>query len=223
MTAQKIPLILYSGGLDSTALVHERIDKTDVDLLTIVSEGVNRKNHRLAEEKARENYKEAVAFWKNEGSVKHGIRSHKVVKIPYAFVLHEFAQLPIWFTTAFMHVDKTRHSCVEMAYVTGDQFSYHAKDVQKAWDLLWTACNPRSEPVPLKFPFLQQLWGKEKIIENWGTEYSGFFWYCENPIKAPDKFHVCGKCPSCGRMSFSSIHEEALKQTKQYLTSLEKE
>lgn len=212
----KVPLILYSGGVDSTHLVLERLKQSEVDLLVITSIGINRDSHRQAEAQARQRFYKAASDWYKNSAIENKIRKVINVELPYGFAHHEFSQPPIWITTAFNYADRHLHSSVEMAYVTGDQFAYFAKDTQRAWEMLWQAFNPGINPVvPLKFPFLEQAKDKEWIMQNWDEFHYSLVWYCENPLTVDGtEFYVCDHCPSCKRMRFSDLHKNAAAKGK---------
>ena len=165
--SNKVPLILYSGGIDSTQLVVERLKQSEVDLLVITSVWINRELHRQAELKARQRFYKAASGWYEEKAIPNEIRTIINVELPYGFSHHQFSQPTIWITTAFNYLDRHKHSSVEMAYVTGDQFAYFAKDVQKAWEMLWQAFNPGADLIPLKFPYLERVLCKEDVMKGW--------------------------------------------------------
>lgn len=183
---KKPPLILFSGGLDSTYLLWQRLQTTNVEVLYI--RGPQGEDKTEMEDKARERIREWLC---TKGKTPYSILKTYDVEMPHGDQSQDntFSQLLPWFYAALNKSTGYRHSCVEMAYVMGDQISYFLNDIARAWDTLAWAI--KGAPVELKFPLIMKH--KHAMIKEMPTELYNLIWYCE----LPENKEACGKCPAC--------------------------
>ena len=224
---KKVPLVLYSGGLDSYCLAMELLAVGDIDTLTIVSDCINRPRQREAEATARANFFDWVAGWDEECNYKGRVKEKNYAVIPtftdtpgynsHPYLAQQaFGQAASWLSQVLLFVNPYKHTSVEIAYVTGDEIAYYANRLQNAWADLYSALNPHRPLVPLNFRFLENNDTKENLEKRHISEYDYYncIWYCENPEPIDGLFYVCNRCPSCKRMAFSEHHQTRVLKHK---------
>lgn len=198
----KIPLILFSGGLDSTFMADEffRVSKMNVDTLTVLLKNNDSKN--AAETAARE---KIYKYWETNYQTKKGgfgvfvLNKHvHVDEVPSHAT--GFKQMLPWLVAAFSFSCPERHSEVCIGYVSGDQASSSIPHLETAWLALWKAIRPFSTPVPLSFPL--KLIDKTTILEKIDPALAALTWTCELPVKTKTGYKKCNKCTPCVRQKF---------------------
>lgn len=182
-----VPLILFSGGLDSTYLVSQRLTEGPVDIL-YVNGGQSQDKIRL-ELEARDKLIEKMNSY-----YPHKIQGQYEVLDPV--YLHngehkKWIQPNAWMQGAF-RVITNRHSKLEVAYVSDDgaNFGFHLPKIRDQWNAT-LAVGYANEPIPLEFPTLHLT--KLDILENIDKRLLNDIWVCEIP--KGDK--PCGCCSPC--------------------------
>lgn len=204
----KVPLVLFSGGLDSTFLVYKLLQESDVDLLTIDSNCLPGTIYE-AEKQVREDIINYFAEHKDCRPYRGVVRNVLRFTINTGGSLNNegprFAQPKYWLFGAVDVASGHKHSSVNIAYVSGDQIGPHIQRIAKAWKHLWSFSR-NSDLIPLKFPLLYTS-KRDIVLSIKGSEDEkllDLIWYCERPIPLQDsqdkKFEPCGKCQSCCRM-----------------------
>jgi 7-cyano-7-deazaguanine synthase in queuosine biosynthesis len=191
----QVPLILFSGGLDSTYLLNFRLKHAPADTL-YVSGG----QHPLkieAETKASAKILKLI-----EADQPYKVRNRLTLdSLSFAGApATGFTQAPAWLFAALYHADPEVHNAVDIAYVMGDEITGCIHQLERAWEALWSV-GKQGPLVPLQFPlkmhrkaqFLQEL--PQKILDE--------VWVCEVPTKPGKTIKACGQCAACVR----SFHE----------------
>ena len=194
---KKVPLILWSGGLDSTYLLWDRLSNGYiVDVLYVALSNNDSNNKR--EEKARNKLRKILD--KADYSAK--IRMEKYHYIPE--IKNNTLQLPqplLWNEGMVLNYNKDIHTCVEIGYVKGDDF-WHFRDKISEYQKLMFKVHHEVD-VSIDYPL--EWISKATIIDRMSEDETGKqlldnIRYCEDgESKDP-----CGQCPSCIK------HEEAL-------------
>lgn len=195
----RIPLLLYSGGMDSTLMLAlETHDGKKVDTLYVDgSQAVDKIQMEFraragAMQALEEHYKKPVVRFSYE---------HRVIR-PVNTNHQGFSQLLPWFTAAMDYADPQRHSAVLMGYVAGDQMVSQLHHIEAAWNALFMAISQTI--VPIKFPL--KFATKREIYESLTNHYpmlKDHYWYCENPAfklvdgHATTSLVPCQRCASC--------------------------
>lgn len=192
---EKYPLIVWSGGLDSTALVLDAISNKERFHALYVDLENNKIKSKL-EKKAREDIIQVVG-------AEHFVSDITVYQ-PNVISYSGNKQAPIWLAGIVCAIDPETVSEVRMGYVEYDQFWHIKTEFVNAYNSMFRLCFPENNDViPLKFPLEWET--KEGIIKKY---YSGEFdkllsliWVCEWPKnkKAPHK--PCNKCHPCARFN----------------------
>lgn len=202
---QKRPLILFSGGLDSTYLVLSQLAVSSVDLLIVKSNRLYDVQER-AEEKARNAIIKQIRQETENGRLKHGIVNVHTVTMnfehshPPSFG-DKFAQIRFWLLAALETINPDIHSHLYLGYVSGDQITPHISGLKKIWKHLYSVS--KIGKVKISFPLLYM--SKQDLIDRMQTSgnlgYLDLVWYCERPIEKPKRrTKPCGTCMSCKRM-----------------------
>lgn len=195
------PLVLFSGGLDSTFLLWDLMvnQKTDVDI--IYAEGHQADLKTLKEKEQRK----LIIARLQELSGRMVIGRYEVPHIvpneagraagysTVASIGH--IQSLAWFLSAFYTVIPEIHSTVQIAYVMGDTIIGQLYYMQQAWNNLRKfSCKGETN---LIFP-LQDIC-KAHILNNLPAELIELCWVCETPLLKDGEIVACNKCTPCRR------------------------
>lgn len=191
--SNKRPLILWSGGLDSSWLVYQELLKGDVDYISI-NAGQDG-NKRRAEFRAREAMKAWFATQKL-GSLRE--LSYPEFELNMTATKHlTWSQTIPWLVAAVQVVDVERHSKVMMGYVLGDEVISVLDQFQLAWDGMQGVC--KHSKVPLEFPLT--MISKFRILSQIPRGLYQHVWYCELPIREDvddfPQYTPCNACIAC--------------------------
>jgi len=196
-TVEKRPLVLWSGGFDSTALVISLLHDGDIDVLYVSLD--NNSAPQKYEKKAIKKLKRIIVNAKLKGSI---INEHA---FGYGYIDvrdNMYSQPALWVHAAAFVADSEIHSTVEIAYIKHDDAWHFKTEIQDAYAAL-TKLICFGITVPLSFPFewrtkaslledLQDVSQCDKILKA--------VRYCEGREAAP-----CGECASCKR-HISELH-----------------
>lgn len=187
-----VPLVLLSGGLDSTFLAFKLLKETDIDILYV--EGRQDPNKAKAEKRALETI---IPTLKANSDFKI-VNCFIAKNVDLGFIRMQFAQPTYWLFSALHAYNDKIHSKVCMAYINGDGISSSLPYLKKAWDNL--AAVVKFKAVPLEFTL--ELYTKLDILNLLPKEYIDNSWSCELPvvddvIQNVPQFEPCGKCPAC--------------------------
>lgn len=189
----KRPLILFSGGWESTILV-KRAFETDegCDILTIDHSF----NLPSAENEADARQAIMDKLVKDHGCCK--IYDHQTIRDHYdtdKFPRNTtFGQLYGLIHYLFCSVDPARHSSAQIGYcLTDDTATLHYKLIE-LWAMMFAVYRFGQELVPLDLPLLRVP--KYLVREELG-DYEELTWSCNFPIYKDGNAEQCGKCVSC--------------------------
>lgn len=208
MRSDKRPLIFFSGGLDSTALLYERLKTTNVDVAY-----ANGNQHPIKAHVERECRRKIITAIEAESS----FRVIERLDIPAIGRTDRYAlesmsgtmgiigfrgpQQMAWFLAALWAVNLEEHSCVEIGIVMGDSSAHVSSDFSQAWCHLIRVCKADAfdlgDRIPrLCFPLLNRT--KKEIYQSLPSEIRDLTWTCESPRwitgKGPE---ACGQCAPC--------------------------
>lgn len=193
----KRPLLLVSGGLDSTYMLQEALLQSHVDVLYVEAGQCVKKVQ--AEKLAR-----AAIFGKLiertevlPEDQRYHIRNYleyKAVSFVDAPALVA-SQSPVWLIAALYHFDPSIHSEVRIAYVMGDDALIYRHEMQKAWENLCLLT--KGVAIPMVFPLMG--WRKEHILQRVMPYLLEFVWVCELPQWKGNTIVACHRCRPCKR------------------------
>lgn len=215
-----IPLVLFSGGLDSTYLVSKLLQDGPVDVLY-----VNGSQHP-------EKIKMELAARDKLIALMNQIYPHKI-QGQYEVLDHVYRhdgqnkmwiQPNAWMQGAYRVLKPNRHSVINVAYVRDDgaSFGYHLPVMEQQWEAM-LKLGYIGEHVPIQFPLLHK--SKLEILEEIDKRLLEHIWVCEAPVDQK----ACGKCVPCNLINnvlwqYKTKHGETVWRTaKRAIRNLEAE
>lgn len=201
---ERIPLVLFSGGADSTAVLEMRLMDSNCDIL--VSSHYFHPNKVIAEAAARE---KIIAHLNatSEFRIKKIYDVRKTLVAPSTGNMN-YQQMLAWLFAAIYTVDPERHSMVDMGYVGGDDALQRLDKLSQTWDMMvetsmvgrWDHEKRRHMPLdlPLVFPF--RWMSKKDVYHRLGKQLFDMTWSCELPRDGEGDGALpiaCGHCVPC--------------------------
>lgn len=193
-SAKLVPLILFSGGLDSTYLLYQQLKKSDVEILYVAA---NQHERKIT---AEINQRRKIINWLSANAGEHQLyrirREMRVdMQIKELGLDTAYHQIMPWFHAAIERSTGQRHSEVQMAYVMGDQIAYELQNIQQGWDILSKSL--KHYPIPLTFPLVRTH--KSRIMRLMPAALQALTWHCElpEPAEGPDLYKACNLCTAC--------------------------
>lgn len=186
----KVPLMLFSGGMDSTYLLHTLLAKGDVDVLYV-------KGGQAADKITQELAVRKRIIWKLEQLTGNRVRYDHHVSTDQLFAgmpNYSWCQPAMWMTGALHHVDSSRHSKLVIGYVSDDGIISRLHNIKRAWHHL-QMFSKHSKPVPVEFPL--HTTSKQSIMKMMDVRMWDYIWVCEMPIDKEGVTSACGNCVPC--------------------------
>lgn len=188
-------LMLFSGGLDSTWLLYNRV-KEGHAVDTFYAKGGQSQYKKECEKERRELIK---AWIEQHAPEDKPAKITEVlpgqVEVQFGAAKHgAWRQAISWLVSALEVVDHTKHDCVEIGYVMGDEICQHFHDIQDAWRSLWKF-SKLGDPIPLEFPL--KITSKYSILLGMPGELYKLTWVCELPQLDEGVLKPCGTCHAC--------------------------
>lgn len=198
----KYPILLFSGGLDSTAMLHYYLRKSHVDVIYI--KGGQDDVKVEAELNARK-----LIIKELQHITGNSVLTDTTIDVPLDAYWHQAGQ---WIIGASKRavIDADRHSHLAVGYVRGDSIIPYLRSVENAWYSMHELCSGTigHESVEIKFPLVDC--GKEDYFNAQHELYLPrsvleYIWTCETPtqIIRHDRYSndreikPCGKCTPC--------------------------
>lgn len=218
-----VPLVLFSGGMDSTYLVSYMLaENGPIDVL-YVNGGQSPEKMRL-ELEARDRL---IEFMNREYPNKIQ-RQYEILQPVY---IHDgqskkWQQPNSWMQGAYRVLDASRHSCVRIAYVSSDgaHFGSNLHHIEQQWASMLKV-GFTGDHIPLEFPLIHLT--KLDILEQIDKRLLPMVWVCEMPHAGK----ACQRCSPCKLANatlreYKHKHEEtvwravsrAQRKERRYLT-----
>jgi 7-cyano-7-deazaguanine synthase in queuosine biosynthesis len=185
---EKVPLILFTGGMDSTLMLQQSLKRGSCDVLYIFH---GQSVEVMIKEKAALNAIIAVATKDSEHSVEdvHYTTIPEMVNDDHDTDTSKIARL---LTAAVSQIDPHLHTTLMVGGVKGDPFFADRDKLGRLWTLLTSMTKFRS--LPLDFPLAS--YSKHEVIANLNPELAQLTVYCEAPTDEPCR--VCTSCKALG-------------------------
>lgn len=188
--SDKIPLVLFSGGLDSTYLVQTCLGSSNID--TLYANGGQHIGKIELELEKRKELIEHFNTW-----YPHKISAQYECLISTGNNRLGYSQRISWLQAALKVINPARHSKLLVGYVHDDGAGIGAAmdDIKETWRLMQKISDRDVEPIPLEFPLIYTK--KVDILREIDKRILTKVWVCELPVvdKKP-----CGKCNPCKLM-----------------------
>lgn len=185
----KVPLIVFSGGMDSSYLLQEALKEGDAEVLYV-------KMAQAPEKVVKELAARQEIIRTLEGLYPGRVTRQYLVDIGWMFAGEQqwaFRQPAAWLFGALEVVDYNKHSEVQLGYVAGDQMAGDLSYLSNAWDSLIAIS--RHDHVPMNFPI--RRWTKQMVLNAIDPVLMQHVWVCETPDSGEDGFVACGSCGAC--------------------------
>lgn len=190
---KKLPLVLWSGGFDSTCLVIDLLHLNDIDILyvTLGNNDVQQRREKIAINKLKCLITDANLEYNIRNEYTFGYGTLPVTKTI-------FAQPSLWIHAATFIAAPDIHSKVVIGYVKNDDIWHYKHELNETYNLMNVLTCHDTEPVPLEFPY---EWVTKNGIRN--DLKANFIYYkqimnCVSYCESGDKDY-CGECSSCKR------------------------
>ena len=193
MVTSKRPLVLWSGGFDSTCLVINKLLQSDIDILYVNLD--NNSFQQRHEKRAIRKLKSIIADANLPGKIveEHTFR-YQTIKISRESI---FAQPPLWLLAATFIANPEFHSSVSIGYVKYDDAWHYKYEIFKAYEAL-VNLTFNSNKVLLDFPFewktKKDLIDMLKVDFTYADQILKLAYHCES-----GNVKSCGECSSCKR------------------------
>jgi 7-cyano-7-deazaguanine synthase in queuosine biosynthesis len=213
----RVPLILFSGGLDSSFALQEKLKEGDVETLY-----VSGAQHPWKIKKERETRERIVRRLQHRTGNK--VRQDHHIQLDNTLfggmADHAFCQPAMWIMGALQVSDIRVHSELIIAYVSGDQISSKIQAVAQAWHSM-QEFSKNHGIVPVNFPL--SVWTKQQIMRDIFPDIAQHVWVCELPIQKDDgRIVACNggyQCAACNTRAMNHFlwkktHNEHYWQSK---------
>ena len=205
MNKIKRPLVLLSGGLDSSFMLEKLLDVTNVDIMY-----VSASQHPLGHSQ------ELIAIDKIINALSH--KPYSVIcrhKVDIGMLYNQMnggvstSQQGLMWVTAAMHViNIDLHSMLCVGYVKDDNLKESDMYLKDIFRLMQKHLNEHKEPVPIRYPLLGDECGvvipvlqKYEMLKSIDHRLLPHIWVCECPTKKNDVVVSCKSCKSCKLMA----------------------
>lgn len=201
-----VPLLLFSGGLDSTVMLSHALKAGDVEVLYV--KGHQDPYKAKLELEARKKIIQLLEKRTGNKVIRdYHVRATSYIE-PYQgedgkivnYYNKSFAQVPDWIYGALHVADGQRHDGLYIGYLKSDVIFPELNKLVMAWNGLNGLAS--AYPVAVSFPY--GSFTKEDMLKMIDRELYQLVWYCETP--ANDK--ACGCCRPC------KTHNDALTTLK---------
>lgn len=183
--------ILFSGGLDSTYMLHKALKENykyiQLHYLTIEN------NHNKVQYEIKQAEQIVQKFKDLHPYVLISFHTRARFSLPANGNVH-FPQIPVWITGLLYSIDN--NADVWIGYCMGDQAISHLEDIKKVWRSYSSLQESKSK---LVFP-LSKI-PKEVMMRELPNNIFQLTYFCENPSESENEntFVDCGSCASCKR------------------------
>jgi hypothetical protein len=196
-----VPLVLYSGGMDSTLMLYLNLMTQSVDTLYVYCNGPE--GRVMKEMEAREKATAWFELPKNQEKLKGRVlRDHSVnlnetlVKVKKYRLIQPLA----WLIAGLMAFDKDRHSEIQIGYIIGDTAPIKSQELKTFWKNAYALmhwCDPEDAP-PVRFPLIEHEYSKDRVLDDLPLELADRVWVCEVPrLNENGTYRYCKRCASC--------------------------
>lgn len=202
---KKHPLLLLSGGLDSSYMLLKQLELGDVH--TCYIDNGQHRDKVPVELAAR---KKVIAY--AEQATGNRVLSDTIVEVDARTPIKttdkeghsrtQYRHIPDvawgqpfgWLYGLMFVVDGRIHSEVNIGYLMNDQISQRFENIRSAWDQ--TVYFTKVTPIEMKFPL--SLHTKNQVFDRMPKELMKDLWICDAPwVKDDGLTHPCGECTSC--------------------------
>lgn len=200
--SKRKPLVLFSGGYDSTMCLLYLLPYTDVDTISV--SGLCSYGKEQREREAREYVFNQI---KNQPNIVRNVFHQTIDPLSGWNTNAKLSQVLPWLYAAARAISPAKHSCLVVGYLGDDDSVPVHNSIKKAWKHLIRAMFPGVMPIPLIMPIAHL--SKLDIVKNTrqvAPRFEEHLWFCQTPdhvVRGGRKekdYYACGKCSSCLKM-----------------------
>lgn len=201
-------LVLWSGGLDSTALIF-RLLKAGHNVTAVHAKIANNVGKAVCERKAIDAIRAVIMedysfpqFYFDEGTVEVSASIGTTDHIG-------LIQPPIWLMSAFF-LCRDKFDAVALGYVVADDANSYIDEHRRLWKALWGFSNSVKMP-RLEFPIMKEA--KRPLYDELPSSVRQSIWWCEHPNKLNvmgddvTAYGECRECEPCRTAAYFKIRE----------------
>lgn len=215
------PLVLFSGGLDSTYSLLSLLTVSDVDVLIVRSEVIGYLKN-IAEDIARKKVLDYCTEIYGKGTYQYRIRkTYTVTSAGETYNQYDLLGQPaLWLDAAIGVIQADRHSSLVMSYCAGDSILPFLDRLQKWWINMYSVRRAifHGDIPELSFPL--RCFAKKdminKLLETSHSKVLDLIWTCETPVekKRRNKLLVtpCNKCIPCKNLTLAKVDSDIFDQ-----------
>lgn len=192
----KYPLLLFSGGMDSTYMLDLALVKSHV--YTMYVDGGQGPDKVTQEKKARVDIFNSLLKCDNKVLGDFTLNDFSKLQMTDAAKFTKFKQPIPWLLAALYKTDPIYISEVQIGY-TLDDAMFVLSEIKDLWNAAWKITHTE-DLVPLKFPLIDLMYEKREVIRFSNQELISKTWVCELPASKGKIYKPCGKCPACARL-----------------------
>lgn len=197
----KIPLLLYSGGLDSTLMLNLALHKSQVEVMYVECNGGPDRSHceHGARSRAKQWFYDESDHDDNLFTIK---KDHKInldntlVQVKGRHLIQPLA----WIIGGLMAFNKTRHSELQVGYILGDTAPIYKTELETTWRNAYALmhwCRPEDAPA-VRFPLIEAGYDKLRVLTDLPHGLADKIWVCELPERhGVGQYRYCKTCQSC--------------------------
>lgn len=188
---EKCPLILFSGGLDSTALLYRQLQRGPCDVM--YADGGQHPAKIASELLAREK----IITYLNKTCPYKVRNDYRAPHITFAQSPdNRYSQPAAWIFAALSVIDPDLHTELRIGYVYDDGgFCRWLPNIESAWHNLQSFSRWR-DPLPVVWPLIDVE--KYQLLGEIDPELINMIWICEQPkTKEGGGYTQCGECRPC--------------------------
>lgn len=218
---KKVPLLLFSGGMDSTYMVQWFLQYGDVDTMYVYAH-----DHPIKNQKERE--ARAKLFGLFEKYYKHRVLKDHELTVDNVYINQyqrlDGVQMISWLTAALGVCQGDRHHSVAVGYLLGDQAPAFRQQMEEFWKAGWIMTRGHLADMPqLVFPILNHKQTKYDTIDRIDKRLVTSTWVCEMPEEIGDGAHkrikACGRCNPC-RLLKHTVSDWEQDHGQKYMTEV---
>jgi 7-cyano-7-deazaguanine synthase in queuosine biosynthesis len=218
---KKVPLLLFSGGMDSTYMVQWFLAYGDVDTMYVYANV-----HPLKVEKEKEARKKLFRLF--EKHYKHKVLKDHEMNVDNLYINQyqrlDGVQMIAWVTAALAVFQSDRHHSLAIGYLLGDQAPAYREQLDAFWKAGWIMTRGRLDPVPqLVFPMLDHHHTKYNTVDHIDKRLVTSTWVCENPYEVGDaaakRIKACGGCNPC-RLLKNTVGDWEARTGQKYMNEV---
>lgn len=199
-TDGKVPLVLYSGGMDSTLLVYYLLLHGNIDTLYVSCNGTE--GRKFKEKEARERARSVFHHTDNPLRLAGRIKKDHAINLDNTLAQvpsYKLVQPLAWLLAGLMTFDPNCHSELHVGYIFGDTAPVFSAELRAWWDNAYRLMHATRTSPPLRFPLIEGGYSKIDVLGELPHSLADKIWVCELPDAIGDtgRYRYCKTCKSC--------------------------